>query len=174
MSLNNFIYDIRTLKYKCILAYFHRQLEEAEKMTNEGKGEICVKDIEYVRSSISKIKIRMEELKCTDKDMALQIRANPFLIPYYNTIGQTVKKHFPVQTPWIPSFLMIEVLRLFTEKNYNLFPESDDMDFVKLQHEFQRHENRKDSNLPLHYKCAEDIFLSIEKKKVFKKKKRNK
>lgn len=171
MSMNNFIYDIRVLKYKCILAYFHRQLEEAEKMTNEGKGETCVKDIEYVRSSIFEIKDKIEELKCTYKDMALQIKSNPFLIPYYNTIGATIKKHFPVNAPWVPAFLMLEVLRLFAEKNYKIFPE---MDFIKLQEQFQRHENRKDSNLPLHYKCAEDIFLSIEKKKLFKKKRMKK
>lgn len=174
MSMNNFIYDIRMLKYKCILAYFHFQLEEAQRLTDEGKGESCVRDVDYIQASIFQIKDRIEELKCTYNDMVLQIRANPFLIPYYNTIGATVKKYFSVETPWIPSFLMIEVLRLFAEKNYNLFPEPDDMDFLKLQAEFQRYENRKDSNLPLHYKCAEDIFLSIEKKKVFKKKKRNK
>lgn len=169
MSINNFIYDIRIFKYHCVLAFFHGELEEAEKLTEEGKGEICVKDIEYVRSSMIQIKNKMEELKCTDKDMALQLRANPFLLQYYNTIGATVRKHFPLQTAWIPSFLMIEVLRLYSEKNYNFFPE---IDFLRLQTEFQRYENRKESNLPLHYKCAEDIFLSLEKKRVFKKKRK--
>ena len=95
MSINNFIYDIRIFKYHCVLAFFHGELEEAEKLTEEGKGEICVKDIEYVRSSMIQIKNKMEELKCTDKDMALQLRANPFLLQYYNTIGAIVRKHFP-------------------------------------------------------------------------------
>ncbi|MDX9743472.1 MAG: hypothetical protein RBT59_06605, partial [Arcobacteraceae bacterium] len=159
------------LKYKCILTYFHLQLVEAEKMTAEGRGEICVKDIEYVRSSILQIKEKLDEIKCSYCEMVLQMRVNPFLIPYYNTIGATVKKYFGEEEPWVPSFLMLEVLRLFSEKNYNFFPE---VDFMKLQEEFQRYENRKDSNLPLHYKCAEEIFLSIEKKKVFKKKRRSK
>ncbi len=169
MSINNFIYDIRILKYKCILAYFHFQLEEAQRMTDEGKGESCVRDVDYVQENIFKIKDRIEEKNCTYKDMVLQIKVNPFLIPYYNTIGRTVKKYFSVDVPWIPSFLMVEVLRLFAEKNYNLFP---DIDFLKLQAEFQKYEKRKDSNLPLHYKCAEDIFLSLEKKRVFKKKRK--
>lgn len=81
MSINNFIYDIRIFKYHCVLAFFHGELEEAEKLTEEGKGEICVKDIEYVRSSMIQIKNKMEELKCTDKDMALQLRAYLF---YYS------------------------------------------------------------------------------------------
>lgn len=170
MSINNFIYDIRILKYKCILAYFHVQLEEAQRMTDEGKGENCVRDLDLIKESISLIKKRIEESKCTYDDMVLQIRSNPFLIPYYNTIGQTVAKHFTVEKPWIPSFLMLEVLRLFSEKNYNIFP---DIDFLSLQKEFEIFENKKNSILPLHYKCAEDIFLSLEKKKVFKKKRKN-
>lgn len=171
MAIKNFIYDIRILKYKCILTYFHLQLIEAEKMTEEGKGEICVKNVDYVRTSILQIKEIMEETKCTYHEMVLQMKANPFLIPYYNTIGGTVRKHFSVTDPWIPSFLMIEVLRLFSEKNYNFFP---NIDFLKLQEEFQRYENRKESNLPLHYKCAYEIFQSIDKKKVFSKKNKNK
>ena len=59
--------------------------------------------------------------------------------------------------------------KAIAEKNYNLFP---DIDFLKLQEEFQKFEKRKDSNLPLHFKCAEEIFSSIEKKKVFKKKRK--
>lgn len=169
MSINNFIYDIRILKYKCILAYFHFQLEEAQKMNDEGKGENCVRDVDYVQENIFKIKEIIEEKNCTYKDMILQIRANPFLIPYYNTIGTTVKKYFSVDTPWIPSFLMIEVLRLFSEKNYNIFP---GINFLDLQEKFEKYENRKNSNLPLHYRCAEEIFNSINEKKIFKKKRK--
>ena len=32
MSINNFIYDIRIFKYHCVLAFFHGELEEAEKL----------------------------------------------------------------------------------------------------------------------------------------------
>lgn len=169
MSINNFIYDIRILKYKCILAYFHVQLEDAELVTNQGEGQRCVRNEEFVKENVTKIKKRIEEVNCTYNDLIPQIKLNPFLIPYYNTIGATVKKHFTVKNPWVPAFLMLEVFRLFSEKKYNIFP---DINFENLQAEFELFEDRKSSQLPLHYKCAEDIFLSIDKKRVFKKKRR--
>ena len=40
--MNAFIYDIRFLKYRFVQAYFHFQLIQAQKLTDEGKGRVCV------------------------------------------------------------------------------------------------------------------------------------
>lgn len=61
MSINNFIYDIRILKYKCILAYFHVQLEDAELVTNQGEGQRCVRNEEFVKENVTKIKKKLKK-----------------------------------------------------------------------------------------------------------------
>ena len=121
-----------------------------------------------VAKAIQGIKDIIEEKNNTYEDMKILI-TNPLFRSYYNTIGDTVKKHFTIGKGWIPSFLTIEVLRIFDEKGYTDFKE---IDFVSLQGYYQKHEDRKENDLALHYKCAEDIYNSIMAKKIFRKKKR--
>lgn len=167
MCINNFIYDIRSLKYRCVQAYFHFQLEEAQKLTEEGKGDVCVRDEDFISSQIKEIKSRMEQNNNTYENILKLAKTNSFIIPYYNVIGQIVKKHFSVGIGWIPSFLAVEVLRLFSEKGYQDFK---DIDFLKLMKEYELFEDKKKSNLIIHFKCAAEIVGSISNKKVFKKK----
>lgn len=171
MCINNFIYDIRALKYRCVQAYFHFQLEEAQKMTDEGRGDVCTRDEDFIRSQIKEIKLKIEQNHNTNEDILKLVKTNPLIIPYYNVIGQIVKKHFSVGVRWIPSFLTIEVLRLFSEKGYQDFK---DIDFLQLMKEYELFEDKKKSNLITHFKCAAEIVESISNKKVFKKKKKKK
>ena len=167
--MNAFIYDIRFLKYRFVQAYFHLQLLEAQRMTDEGKGKECATNTDMIGDVIGKIVQKIEDNKNTYEDITNIVKFNPPMREYYNIIGATVKKHFKEGQGWIPSFLTIEVLRLFDEKGYMDFKE---IDFLKLQEYYQKHKSRKESNLPLHYKCAEDIYNSIMAKKIFRKKKR--
>jgi hypothetical protein len=167
--MNAFIYDLRTYKYKFIQAYFHFQLVQAERLTNEGKGRPCVIEEDIVASSVQRIRKIIENNNNTYEDVMKTIKFNPLMSEYYNIIGNTVKKHFTIGKGWIPSFLAIEVLRIFDEKGYTTFKE---IDFVLLQGYYQKHDDRKENDLILHYKCAEDIYNSIMTKKIFKKKKR--
>lgn len=171
MCINNFIYDIRALKYRCVQSYFHLQLEEAQKLAEEGKGDVCVRDEDFIRSQIKEIKLRIEQNHNTYEDILKIVKTNPLIIPYYNVIGQIVKKHFSVGVRWIPSFLTIEVLRLFSEKGYQDFK---DIDFLQLMKEYELFEDKKKSNLITHFKCAAEIVESISNKKVFKKKRKKK
>lgn len=166
--MNAFIYDIRFLKYRFVQAYFHFQLIQAQRLTDEGKGRVCVVEENVVAKAIQGIKDIIEEKNNTYEDMKILI-INPLFRSYYNTIGDTVKKHFKVNMGWIPSFLAIEVLRIFQERGYTDFKE---IDFMALQEYYQRHEDRKENDIALHYKCAEDIYKSIMNKKIFKKKKK--
>ena len=167
--MNAFIYDIRAYKYKFIQAYFHFQLLQAERLTMEGKGRPCAIEEDIVASSVQKIRKIIEDNNNTYEDVMKTIKYNPPMREYYNIIGDTVKKHFTIRKGWIPSFLTIEVSRIFDEKGYTDFKE---IDFVSLQGYYQKHEDRKENDLALHYKCAEDIYNSIMAKKIFRKKKR--
>jgi len=167
--LKDFIYDIRALKYRCVQSYFHFQLEEAQKMTEEGKGDLCVRDEQLIKSTLMDIKNRFEENNNTYENMLVLAKLNPIVAPYYNVIGQIVKKHFASGEGWIPSFLAVEVLRQFQEKGYSDF---NDIDLVKLLEEYEKFEDKKKGSLGVHYKCAEEIVKSISAKKVFKKKRK--
>lgn len=167
--MNPFIYDLRTYKYKFIQAYFHFQLLQAERLKNEGKGKLCVIEEDIVATSVQKIIKIIEDNNNTYEDVIKTIKYNPPMREYYNVIGNTVKKHFTVGKGWIPSFLAIEVLRIFDEKGYTTFKE---IDFLTLQGYYQKHENRKENDLITHYKCAEDIYNSIMDKKIFRKKRK--
>lgn len=165
----NFIYDLRALKYRCVQAYFHFQLQEAQKDTEMGKGKVCVRDEDLIKNAVIKIKNRFEDNNNTYEDILKLAKQNPFIIHYYNVIGKIVKKHFAVGIGWIPSFLTVEVLRQFQEKGYSDFI---DFDLIGLLAEYEKFEDKKSSNIITHYKCAEEIVKSISEKKVFKKKRR--
>lgn len=167
--MNPFIYDLRLLKYRFIQAYFHLQLLEAQKQTDEGIGVVCVVEQSIVKKEILNIKNIIEKNNNTYEEIDKVIRFNPWMGEYYDVIGIIVHKYFPPSKNWIPSFLAIEVLRHFDDKGYEDFK---DIDFVALQAYYQNHEDRKNHQLPLHYKCAEDIYNSIMKKKIFKKKRK--
>ena len=167
--MNAFIYDIRTYKYRLVQAYFHFQLVQAQKLTEEGKGRVCVMEEDIVAESVHKIKNIIEEKNNTYSDISNILRANPPFRDYYKTIGDTVKKYFKLGQGWIPSFLCIEVLRIFDEKGYLDFNE---IDFVSLQGYYQKHEDRRDNDLVTHYRCAEDIYNTIMAKKIFRKKRK--
>lgn len=169
MCINNFNY-IDILKYRSILAYFHTQLEYVENKRKKGiYGQVCTKDPILVRETMLRIKEKIENVKCTKKHLQDQIKNNPMLVIFYDLAADIVAKHFTVNTVWMPSFLMLEVLRLFAEKGYNYFKE---INFEEIQAQFELHEDRKNSMIPLHYKCAEEIFLTLEQKKIFRKRRR--
>jgi hypothetical protein len=167
--MNPFIYDLRYLKYRFIQAYFHFQLLEAQRLTDNGQGIECVTDASIIGDAINKIMIIIDKNNNTYEEIVKVIKFNPYMREYYNVIGDTVKKHFKINQGWIPSFLAIEVLRHFDDKGYKDFK---DIDFVALQAYYEKHEDRKNHQLPLHYKCAEDIYNSIMKKRIFKKKRK--
>lgn len=169
--IKDFIYDLRAIKYKCIQAYFHFQLEDAQRLTDEGKGEVCVRNVDYISNAVLEIKETIEKNHNTYEEMVKLSKSNPFIPQYYNVIGVIVKKHFAVNEGWIPSLLTIEVLRLFKEKGYKDF---EHIDFQKLSDEYEKFHDKKKGSIPLHFKCAEEIVKSIDRKKLFSKKRKKK
>ena len=192
MSVNPFIFDMRRLKFDCIQAYFHFQLENAEKQSKESTSKVCTRNYEEVRNNLLGIKEIIEKNGNTYEKMEQQLKRTPFLAAYYNVTGEIVKKYFnqkiilkredyPTLTDeefeeeqdkykkgWIPSFLALEVFRQFTEKGYKDFKE---VDFLALQGEYEAFKDKGKGVLAEHYACAEEIVKSIENKKVFKRKK---
>ncbi|MDX9744477.1 MAG: hypothetical protein RBT59_11700 [Arcobacteraceae bacterium] len=59
--MNPFIYDLRYLKYRFIQAYFHFQLLEAQRLTDEGQGIECVTDASIIGDAINKIMIIIDK-----------------------------------------------------------------------------------------------------------------
>jgi hypothetical protein len=169
MSINPFIYDLRALKFRCIQAYFHFQLEEAQKETDKGKGKVCSLNYDKVKDCLIDIKSRIENNKNTYEDIKNYAKINPIIALYYNVIGKIVKKYFSLNNGWIPSFLTLEVLRIFTEKGYKDFA---DIDFLDLQGEFQMFKDKEKGLLSKHYECAAEIVKSIENKKAFRRKRK--
>lgn len=169
MAIANFIYDLRYLKYRCIQAYLHTILKEAEAAVDKGITTECTRNTEFVKKTIYKIIEIIEFHGNTFSAIELVAQSNPMIIPYYNVSKQIVNKYFKVNDEYIPALLTLEVLRLFSERGYKEFK---DIDFLSAQTEFQKAENRKENKVPLHMKCAEELFNSILSKKVFKKKKR--
>lgn len=168
MSVNPFIFDMRRLKFDCIQAYFHFQLENAEKQSKESTSKVCTRNYEEVRNNLLGIKEIIEKNGNTYEKMEQQLKRTPFLAAYYNVTGEIVKKHFNNGKGWIPSFLALEVFRQFTEKGYKDFKE---VDFLALQGEYEAFKDKEKGILAEHYACAEEIVKSIENKKVFKRKK---
>lgn len=169
MAIENFIYDLRYLKYRCVQAYLHTILKDAEEAMKKGITTECTRDTEKVRIAIINIVNIIEEQGNTYNSVELVARSNPMIIPYYNVSKQIVNKYFKPNDEYIPALLTLEVLRLFTEKGYSDFK---DIDFVDLQGEFQMVKDRKANKVPLHMKCAEELFNSVMNKKVFKKKRK--
>lgn len=169
MAIANFIYDLRYLKYRCVQAYLHTLSMDAERAKEKGITSECARNAEIVKENIIKIVNIIESHGNTYEAIELVARSNPMIIPYYNVSKEIVHKYFKPKEEYIPALLTLEVLRLFTEKGYTEFK---DIDFLSAQTEFQKAENRKENKVPLHMKCAEELFNSILSKKVFKKKKR--
>lgn len=171
--LNNFLFDSKTLKFRCVQAYLHNLLKKAEQDEQNGKGEICVRNRSVVRENLHKICEIIEKEQNTFEDVDKASQYNPYLKSYYAGITPLVQKYFKPKETWTPGFLALEVLRLFTEQGYKTF---EGIDFINLQAEYQNvdKEVRQKSYLPKHYACAEEIVKGIEKVKAFKKKRPSK
>lgn len=171
--MNAFIFDLRRVKFECIQAYFHFQLLEAQKMTDEGNGRICTTETAHddLRALLKDIVATIEKNGNTYEDMKVKSKFAPFIGAYYNVTGEVVKKHFKAGAGWIPSFLTLEVLRQFAEKGYKDF---EHVDFMSAMALYEDNDFRKSNNLITHYKCAEEIVKTIDEKKVFKKKRKTK
>jgi hypothetical protein len=170
-KINEVIFDATALKFRCVQAYLHQTLKKAEAEEKKGIGVVCVRDTSLVKENLIKICTIIEQEKNTFEDIEKASKLCPFLIPYYNSISKIVKKHFVEKSNWVPGFLALETLRLFASIGYKTFEE---IDFLSLQAEYQYADKEivKDSNLKIHYQCAEDIIVSINKVRAVRKTKR--
>jgi len=170
-KINEVIFDATALKFRCVQAYLHQALIKAEEDEQKGMGIVCVRNSPLVKENLKKICTIIEQEKNTFEDIEKASKSCLFFIPYYNSISKIVKKHFTEKSSWVPGFLALETLRLFTSIGYKTFEE---IDFLSLQAEYHYADKDivKQSSLRIHYKCAEDIIVSINKVKAIRKTKR--
>lgn len=158
------IIDMRRMKYECVLAYCHEELIEANKIFASGGGIVCTTNTRSARRMMKYICIKIESLKCTKAD----IQKKALVIPikrYYNSISKFHDKFFKAKDSYIPAMLVLELLRLYSEKGYKEFAK---IDFLKYESYFENFKNEK-GLLPKHFKTAEAIVLGLDKVKLRKK-----
>ena len=161
------IIDMRKMKYECVLAYCHEELAEAEKISSLGGGQACAVNERNARRIMKYIVRKIESLNCTKKQIQNKALVFP-IAKYYNEISKIHDKLFKKNDHYIPALLVLELLRLYSEKGYSDFSK---INFLKYQEYFERFKNEK-GLIPKHFKTAENIAkgLDLVKNKRGKKK----
>lgn len=160
--------DGRKLKFECLKAWCLVQLEEAERMTKEGKGIECINtnitDKSEVALACFDIVQRIKSSGATTHNLGIISRRVPSVKLYYATIKDTVKKHFKINETWIPALLCLSILQEYTIRGYRDF---QDIEFNKYLSAFESKENQSSK----HYKCAYEIIENLTKVKYGKRRK---
>ena len=157
------IIDMRKMKYECVLAYCHEELTEANKIFASGGGTICTINERNARRMMKYICRKIESLKCTKADIQKKALVLP-IKKYYNSISKFHDKFFKAKDSYIPAMLVLELLRLYSEKGYKEFAK---IDFLKYESYFEKFKNEK-GLLPKHFKTAEAIVQGLDKVKLRK------
>lgn len=162
------ILDHRTIKFHCLQAYILVQLEGAEKNTAEGKGKMCINEkyvnVDDVANGCGEIAQKIKANGNTYEALGLLASRLSCASDYYNCIGHTIKKHFKVGEPWIPSLLGLTLLQEYTLRGHKGF---ENIDFSYLLSGFDGVEG---NNIKTHYECALDVLDTLIKMKPKKKK----
>lgn len=151
------IIDMQKMKYECVLAYCHEELLEAEKISALGGGQSCAINEKNVRRIMKYISKKIEALNCTKKQMKNKALVLP-IAKYYNEISKIHDRLFKKNDHYIPSLLVLELLRLYSEKGYSDFSK---INFLKYQGCFESFRNEK-GLIPKHFKTAENIVKGLD------------
>ena len=162
------ILDHRTIKFQCLQAYCLTQLEYAEKSTKDGKGRKCINtdhvSIDEIADACEAIAKEIKSNGNTHNSLSILGARLSYVKPYYDCIGQTVKKHFEKGDPWIPALLVLSVLQEYTLRGHKGF---EAFNFTDLLSGF---EGVEENNTAQHYKCAFDVVERLANIKISKKK----
>ena len=151
------ILDMRRMKYECVLAYCHEELTEANRIFASGGGTICTINEKNSRRITKYICRKIESLKCTKDDVQKKALVIP-IKKYYNSISKFHDRFFKAKDSYIPAMLVLELLRLYSEKGYKDFAK---IDFLKYESYFEKFKNEK-GLLPKHFKTAEAIVQGLD------------
>lgn len=154
---NKIFFDNKYIKFRCIQAFFYRELQRADEIKKQDGGKDCTRNSLIVLDELKNIMSIIEHNNNTYNTLKELSKRNAFIKNYYNSINRIIKKYFIIDEPWIPSLLTLETFRIYTESGFEDFR---NIKFIDLIAEYEKHEDRKENKIGLHLKCAEELFLN--------------
>jgi hypothetical protein len=153
-----FLIDNRKLKFMSVCAYMHNEILIVEEAEKENKGEKVIEDKDnFVRNTLLSIKSIVEEQHYTYDDMLILYVRFPQIKKFYDSIGETIKKHVKTGEGWIPALVILSVLQEFTLRGYKQFK------FIPFTDAIDKFILSKKANSSKYLRVAGDIYDSLTK-----------
>lgn len=166
-----FILNFSRLKYETVLAYCHNELIFAQKSYEKGEGVKCIEEDEQVRSVLEDIVKKIETLKCTKEDIRKKAQTVNILKKYFENINNTHNKYIKKGDGYIPAFLVLELLSIYTQKG---FKEFEKIDFIKYQGYYESYKEKVKGLIPKHFLTAAEIVKNLDNLTLSNRSKNNK